>query len=119
MNIDHYKQQLLALERQLDERLHREVETARDERDDQPDSGDLARIEESRESSFTLAEADSATLTQVRDALARIDDGTYGRCVVDGEPIEAPRLEALPWTPYCLKHQSELEAREPVRTPSL
>jgi RNA polymerase-binding transcription factor DksA len=29
--------------------------------------------------------------------------------VVDGAPIEEKRLEAVPWTPYCLKHQQLLE----------
>jgi len=49
----------------------------------------------------------------VEEALARIDAGTYGLCVVDGESIDAKRLEAMPWTPYCLKHQTSLEANEP------
>jgi RNA polymerase-binding transcription factor DksA len=55
----------------------------------------------------------------VRAALRRIEDGTYGRCVVDGEPIGEKRLEAVPWTPYCLQHQAELEERARIRTPSL
>lgn len=29
---------------------------------------------------------------------------TYGICIVDGEPIDEGRLEAVPWTPYCRKH---------------
>jgi DnaK suppressor protein len=55
---------------------------------------------------------------QVREALQRIEDGTFGRCVVDGEPIESKRLEAIPWAPCCVKHPSLLEAASP-RTPSL
>ena len=46
-----------------------------------------------------LAETDSAILAQVRAALARIADGTYGRCTVDGGPIDEKRLESVPWTP--------------------
>ena len=53
------------------------------------------------------------------DALKRIDDGTFGTCVVDGGPIEEARLEAVPWTPYCLKHQQMREASAPPRTPTL
>ena len=45
--------------------------------------------------------------------------GTSGRCVVDGQPIEPKRLEAVPWTPYCLKHQNELATEAATRTPSL
>jgi DnaK suppressor protein len=119
VNIDHYKRRLLELERELAERLGAETETARDARDDQPDVGDLAHVDELKEEYFALAETDSAILAQVRAALRRIEDGTYGLCVVDGEPIDEKRLEAVPWTPYCLKHQSELEQRARIRTPSL
>jgi DnaK suppressor protein len=69
--------------------------------------------------SFSEAELDSTNLQQMRDALRRIDEGTFGRCIVDGEPIEEKRLEAVPWTPYCLKHQEALEAVSPPTTPTL
>jgi DnaK suppressor protein len=119
MNIDDYRRRLVELEQKLAERLGDAVETARDTRDDQPESGDLAHADELKEAYFALAQTDSAMLAQVRAALRRIDDGTYGRCVVDDEPIEPKRLESVPWTPYCLKHQSELEERAHIRTPSL
>ena len=119
MNPDHFRRRLLALERELVERLGAETETARDARDDQPDAGDLAQVDQMKEDSLALAETDSAILAAVRAALRRIEDGTYGLCVVDGEPIDEKRLEAVPWTPYCLEHQSELEARAGTRTPSL
>jgi DnaK suppressor protein len=119
VNIDDYRRRLLALERELVERLGEELETARDARDDQPDAGDLANVDELKEEYFALADTDSAILAQVRAALRRIADGTYGKCVVDGGPIDAKRLESVPWTPYCLKHQLELEERAPQRTPSL
>ena len=119
MNTDHLRRRLLELERELVERLGAEVGTARDARDDQPAVSDLARVDELKEEYFALAETDSTILAQLRAALRRIEDGTYGRCVVDGEPIDEKRLESVPWTPYCLKHQAELEERARIRTPSL
>ena len=119
MNIDHYRRLLLALEQRLVQRVGAEVATARDASDDQPDVSDLAHVDELKEQYFDLAETDSAILAQVRAALERIDDGTYGKCTVDGGPIEEKRLESVPWTPYCLKHQLELEERAQTRTPSL
>ena len=119
MSIDDYRRRLRALELQLVERLGEEVETARTARDDQPEAGDVAQVGELKEEYFALAETDSAFLTQVRAALTRIDNGTYGRCVIDGGPIAAKRLESVPWTPYCLKHQSELDERAGIRTPTL
>ncbi|MCW2632296.1 MAG: conjugal transfer protein TraR [Pseudonocardia sp.] len=46
---------------------------------------------------------------QILDALQRIEDGTYGRCSVDGEPIDDARLEARPEAEMCLRHQEEAE----------
>ena len=59
---------------------------------------------------FTEAELDATVLRQVRDALCRIEEGVYGRCLVDGGPIETKRLDAVPWAPYCIKHQRLMEA---------
>ena len=119
MNIEQYRQRLLDKEQELVERLGREVSTARDARDDQSSAGDLAHADELKEEYFALADTDSAILAQVRAALARIEDGTFGLCIVDGTSIEEKRLEAVPWTPYCLKHQQMLEERQRLRTPTM
>jgi DnaK suppressor protein len=119
VNIEEYRRRLLAREQELVERLGREIGTARAVREDQADIGDVSVADELKEEYFAIAETDSAILAQVRAALKRIDDGTFGRCVVDGGAIEERRLEAVPWTPYCLKHQQELEERARLRTPSL
>jgi RNA polymerase-binding transcription factor DksA len=50
-----------------------------------------------------------ALLSEIESALKRIEDGTYGKCVVDGEPIPEKRLESIPWAARCVKHESELE----------
>ena len=119
MDLEDYKQRLLKLERDLVARLRHEVGTARDARDDQAETGDIAHVEEMKDEYFALAQSDSAILAQVHAALARIESGTYGSCEVDGGPIDERRLESVPWTPYCLKHQAELEERARIRTPSL
>lgn len=53
-----------------------------------------------------LLKQSSAGLDQVDAALARIADGTYGTCAVCGEAIAEGRLEARPWTPFCIRHAS-------------
>lgn len=57
-----------------------------------------------------MVEVVRAQRVAVQEALARLDAGTYGRCVVDGEPIGDERLEARPEAARCLKHQAEQEA---------
>ncbi|MCT9625345.1 DnaK suppressor protein [Arthrobacter sp. SORGH_AS 212] len=51
-----------------------------------------------------LLNQSSAGLDQVEAALDRIAAGTYGSCAVCGRPIAEGRLEARPWTPYCIDH---------------
>lgn len=48
-------------------------------------------------------------LEQVRAALQRLDDGTYGFCQRCGKPIDARRLEALPYAVYDLECQEIVE----------
>jgi DnaK suppressor protein len=43
-------------------------------------------------------------LEHIEQALARISDGSYGYCAVCGSAIPEGRLEARPWTPFCVAH---------------
>ncbi|HEY3384022.1 MAG TPA: TraR/DksA C4-type zinc finger protein [Vicinamibacterales bacterium] len=70
----------------------------------------MAVADEAASEDFTAAELDATVLQKVRDALRRIDDGSYGRCLADGGPIEITRLDAVPWAAYCIRHQRLLEA---------
>lgn len=111
MNVEEYRRRLLDLEARLSQRSTRAQENARAQAPDSPgDAGDASVADEGVSEVFAEAELDATVLQQVRDALQRIDDGTFGRCIVDGGPIEEKRLEAVPWAPYCLKHQQLLEA---------
>jgi RNA polymerase-binding transcription factor len=111
MNLDVYKRALMDLRTRLSARAAADAASGREQRPDSPgDSADAAIADESESESFSAAERDSAVLQQVEAALGRIEDGTYGRCLVDGGPIEAQRLEAVPWAAYCITHQELLEA---------
>ncbi len=46
----------------------------------------------------------STRLADVKDALQKIEQGTYGVCEVSGEPIEEERLEANPAARTCMAH---------------
>jgi RNA polymerase-binding transcription factor DksA len=47
---------------------------------------------------------------EVKDAITRIDNGTYGTCEIGGEEIEEARLEANPAARTCIKHKEETPA---------
>jgi RNA polymerase-binding transcription factor DksA len=55
-----------------------------------------------RERDLSLVGNLADLITKIQGALERIDDGSYGRCEVCGQPIEAERLDALPYTTLCL-----------------
>lgn len=71
--------------------------------DDEHDpEGATIAFELSQASALLRQSADG--LGQVEAALGRIADGTYGSCAVCGETIAEGRLEARPWTPFCINH---------------
>jgi DnaK suppressor protein len=120
MNTDDYRRRLLVKEKELLAGIERATANARDMGGEAVrDVADDSVADEVEAEQFTEAEADGVVLTQVRDALRRIDEGFFGTCVVDGGPIELKRLEAAPWTPYCLKHQQLREASTESRMPTM
>jgi len=46
-------------------------------------------------------------LINVNEALKRIEDGTFGKCEIDGNEIEEARLEANPAARTCIEHKDE------------
>jgi len=120
MNIQYYKQRLIDLEKALSARIGQEADQGRGEFiDSAHDVGDASVADAVASEEFAEAEHNADVLQQVRDALGRVADGTFGACIVDGGPIEEQRLEAVPWTPYCLKHAQSPEVAASARTPSL
>jgi DnaK suppressor protein len=51
-----------------------------------------------------LASQLRSELDEVEHALAKLDDGTYGKCETCAAAIAEPRLEAMPATRYCIDH---------------
>jgi DnaK suppressor protein len=73
------------------------------------DIADKAVSSYTREFLYSLSDADRTTLLQIDEALARIDEGTYGLCGNCGTPMAEKRLLAVPWTPYCVDCQELAE----------
>ncbi len=55
---------------------------------------------------LALHDRSQAQLELVDAALARLDAGTFGRCLRCGQPIAPARLEALPWAAQCIACQA-------------
>ncbi|MBL8888720.1 MAG: TraR/DksA family transcriptional regulator [Planctomycetaceae bacterium] len=59
--------------------------------------------------SAQLAEAESRELANIELALLKIKKNCYGQCEECGNNIALPRLEALPYAPYCIECQRMME----------
>jgi DnaK suppressor protein len=82
-----------------------------------PDALDEVQFASARELSTRNLERESGLLRQVRAALDRIADGTYGACLHCDEEISQKRLKAVPWATLCIacQEQSDRNRRAAVR----
>lgn len=71
---------------------------------DSKDWEDLAAERETDEVLEKMGTGSQTEMRAIKAALQRIEDGTYGQCLRCGEPIEAARLDLLPFTPFCKEH---------------
>jgi len=69
------------------------------------DAADQAVASYEKNALHQQAEQMSRQLQLLDDALRRIDSGEYGECVMCGKDISIPRLEAIPWTKFCVECQ--------------
>jgi RNA polymerase-binding protein DksA len=72
-----------------------------------PDRADLAYDYAYRNRRLSMLDQLEDQLIETKEALQRIEDGTYGRCTNCGEFILPERLEALPAAPLCINCQRQ------------
>ena len=77
-----------------------------------PDALDEVQLAGERELAIRNLDRESSLLRNVRSALARIADGSYGVCLHCEEDIKAKRLEAVPWAKYCIRCQEAADRHE-------
>ncbi len=101
---DDIRSNLLDMLEDLDGRLSKITEDVKHV--DEPVSQDFAEQATEMENNEVLDSLGNITrdeMNKVKDAIARIDSGEYGLCVVCGEPIGQKRLEILPFSDKCIK----------------
>jgi DnaK suppressor protein len=79
----------------------------------EPDNADSEERATENEGDEVLEDMGNAALdeiTQINAALQRIDLDTYGECTSCGDDIGKKRLEALPYTPFCVDCATQAES---------
>jgi DnaK suppressor protein len=79
-----------------------------------PDALDEVQRASERELAIRTLDRESSLLRNVRAALQRIDRGQFGVCMHCEEDISVKRMNAVPWTPYCIECQEQFDRKQLV-----
>jgi DnaK suppressor protein len=111
-HLRHYREQLSEQLRAL--LSNGDVTIGQLEEDDESpaDPNDRASLESDRNFDLRLLDRDRRLILKIREALQRIEDGTFGICEDCGQPIEEKRLRARPVTSQCIECKEDQERRE-------
>ena len=77
-----------------------------------PDPTDRASLESNRNFTLRIRDRERKLIGKIKEALARIEDGSYGKCEECGGEIGLERLRARPVTTLCIDCKSLQEAQE-------
>jgi DnaK suppressor protein len=76
------------------------------------DEFDQLQLAMNRELAIATLDREASLLRSVESALARIEHGGFGTCLLCEEDIPEKRLKALPWAAYCVPCQEMLEQQK-------
>lgn len=79
---------------------------------DPKDFGDIASEDTDRKMLESMSEKDIKRMQLIDSALARIEQGKYGKCIKCAKKIPDDRLRAIPYALMCIECQSEVERKK-------
>ena len=110
---DELKRMLIERQREIMHEVQGKIRDVRAEGADKDhevlDPGETSEVDIQEDIEFALIQMKAETLNKINEALARLEEGTYGNCFECGEEIAQPRLRALPFAVRCKDCE---EARE-------
>ncbi len=80
-----------------------------------PDPSDRASLESDRNFTLRIRDRERKLIGKIKEALDRIENGTYGICEECDEEISTERLKARPVTTLCIECKKRQESEEKVK----
>jgi len=108
--LEDLRRQLMSRREALAQNLKGKTEELLQEESSYSDSIDQASAETDRTLASQMKNREEGMLTQIDEALRRIDGGAFGDCQSCGESIAEARLLASPLTTLCIDCKAELES---------
>ena len=110
---DELKRMLIERQREIMAEVQGKIRDVRAEGADKDhevlDPGETSEVDIQEDIEFALIQMKAETLNMINEALARLEEGTYGNCFECGDEISERRLRALPFAVRCKDCE---EARE-------
>lgn len=107
------KRMLIERQREIMNEVQGKIRDVRAEASDKDhevlDPGETSEVDIQEDIEFALIQMKAETLNKINEALARLEEGSYGHCFECGDEIAQPRLRALPFAVRCKDCE---EARE-------
>ncbi len=110
----YFREKLRAWKADIQRESAETLETLQEHNLNHPDIADRASSESDRSIELRARDRQRKLISKIDQALARIDDGSYGYCEDTGEPISLQRLDARPIATLSLEAQERHERREKV-----
>ncbi len=101
--LNYFKDKLLQKQLSLTDMVQRTEGYGREKDQNIQDVADMAVESYTKEFMFGKSSGDRQILQLIREALARIEDKSYGTCANCGSAIQPKRLEAVPWAQLCVQ----------------
>lgn len=115
MNKKNIKEFKILLQQRLDELIgeaHSTVSDLIEGEDNFPDPTDRATAESDRNFMLRIRDRERKLIFKIREAMQRIEDGSFGECDNCGDDIGVKRLLARPVTTLCIDCKTEMESIE-------
>ncbi len=110
--LEYFKQKLIKWRKELVTELNETIHNLQENNNPEPDPADQASADSQRAFELRTRERFYKLIGKIDQALERINNGTYGQCLVTGEDISVQRLEARPIATMTLEAQEAHERNE-------
>ena len=108
--LDHFRKKLLKKKDELYRMVSKTEQYGREaDEESSQDVADKAASSYTKEFLFSHSSSERSIMQLVEEALDRVGTDSFGVCIACGSAIQARRLEAVPWTRYCISCQEKQE----------
>ena len=110
--LSQFKKQLESMKVEINSDVEKTLTEMTSQTGNIPDPNDRATMESDRSFELRIRGRERKLMEKVDEALARIEDGTYGICAGCGEEIAVKRLQARPVAKFCIDCKTKQEQKE-------